>query len=88
MYSSALPAIAIGRIGAPSRRAIRAEPNRNGARLVRRAGHAAFGNQHEDAAGSDDRLGGRDVLVDPDPAPPDRAASRRRDGGATPASGR
>ena len=72
MYSSSDPAIANGTTGAPVRRAMSAAPTRNGRESARRARDAALGEEDEHAAGIDHGAGRGEVLVDADPASPDR----------------
>ena len=71
MYSSSVPAIASGTIGASVRSAMIAQPVRNGPDPSRRPAHGALGHLDEDRAVPDDRPCGRDVLVDADTAAPD-----------------
>ena len=71
-YSSSLPAIAIGTIGAPVRRAISAAPNRNGASRPGGPATPPSGIRTKTPPAANDRPGRRDVLVDADAAAPDR----------------
>ena len=72
MWSSSDPAIANGSTGAPVRSAMSAAPTRKVERRAGRTRDAALGEEDEHAAGIDDGARRGEVLVDADPASPDR----------------